>query len=149
MRLLSKAASLNELAETVQTELNCAAVLITEITDDEQIILANVGLRLPERYERSTPLNYSICQHTVAMNFPLVIDDTVYHPLLKGNLAFPELGIAAYLGSPINVAERGAIGAICALELRRRRWSVEDIELISHAASIAETFITPEISAPN
>jgi len=79
------------------------------------------------------------------MDFPLVIDDTVYHPLLKGNLAFSELGIAAYLGAPVHVHEGTAIGAICALEFRQRRWTSHDIDYISYAAVVADRLLVKSV----
>ena len=93
---------------------------------------------LPEELVQETPLSHSICQHSVAIEFQLVIDDTNGHPLLKDNLAVSELGIGAYLGAPIHVHKGTVIGAICALEFQPRNWSVQDIEFITLAAGIAD-----------
>lgn len=138
---LASAASLKQLTEIVRTQLNCAGVLASQITHDQQIVLANTGMNLPARLRASMPLTHSICQHTVAMNFPLVIDDTIEHPLLKGSLAFQELGVVAYLGAPVHMRQGKAVGSICALELRHRRWSAQDVELIMLAANVADRLI--------
>lgn len=145
MNELDGAQSLGELTKQVCAQLNCAGTLITQVTKTRQVILANSGLALPAQFESSTPLSHSICRHAVAMDFPLVIDDTVYHPLLKGNLAFPDLGIAAYLGAPVHVHEGKALGALCAVELRRRRWSSQDIEIVTQAAKVADRLLVRSV----
>ncbi len=138
---IASAQSLEQLTEAVFKQLNCAGVLATQITQDQQLVLANTGLTLPAKFQTSMPLTHSICQHTVAMDFPLVIDDTIQHPLLAGNLAFEELGVAAYLGAPIRVHQGKALGAICALEMRYRRWVDRDIEIIMNAAKVADRLV--------
>ena len=138
MNELDHAQSLGELATLICQQLNCAGTLITQVTQSQQIILANSGLGLPAHFETSQPLSHSICQHTVAMDFPLVIDSTIVHPLLRENKAFLDLGIAAYLGAPVHVHQGLATGAICALELRQRRWTEQDVELIMLAATAAD-----------
>jgi GAF domain-containing protein len=142
---LDQAQSLGELTKLVCAQLRCAGALVTQVTETQQEILANSGLDLPAQFGSSTPLSHSICQHTAAIDFPLVIDDTVYHPLLRGNLAFQDLGIAAYLGAPVYVHEGKAIGAICALEFRQRRWSSEDIEFIIRSAVVADRLIVRSV----
>ena len=130
-----------DLTQLVQVALRASGVLITHITPNSQIILANSGLQLPAEFARSMPLDYSICQHTVAMDFPLVIDQTSRHSWLTSNKAIPEFGIGAYLGAPIHVQEHKAMGAICALEFHERRWSSEDIRIIMAAARAADRLI--------
>ncbi|QCO58094.1 GAF domain-containing protein (plasmid) [Pseudorhodobacter turbinis] len=75
---------------------------------------------------------------TIAMDFPLIIDDTITHPLLRDSLAFQDLGIVAYLGVPVHAHEGKTTGVFCAVELKQRRWSARDIEIITQAAQHAE-----------
>lgn len=138
---LAAAQSLEQLTAIVRDGLNCNGVLATQITHDQQIVLANTGINLPVQFQISMPLTHSICQHSVAMDFPLVIDNTIVHPLLKGNLAFAELGVVAYLGAPVRQRDGKAVGAICALERCQRRWSDKDVELIMLAAHAADRLI--------
>lgn len=141
MQHLEFAENFRELTTTVRECLECAGVLVTQITESEQIVLANAGMNLPANFVAAMPLSHSICQHSVAMDFPLIIDDTEFHPLLKGNLAFSELGIGAYLGAPVHVHQDRALGAICALELKARRWTDENVEFIMRAAVVADKLI--------
>jgi GAF domain-containing protein len=71
------------------------------------------------------------------MDYPLVIEDALTHPLVLGNKAVEQLGVLAYLGAPIYQSGLVPIGAVCAIETRRRRWSDEDIEAIKLAAGKA------------
>ncbi|QCO55444.1 GAF domain-containing protein [Pseudorhodobacter turbinis] len=133
--------SLDELVTFVCAQLGCAGILVTHTTAAGQEILANSGLTVPARFNGSIPLSHSICHHTVAMDFPLIIDNTITHPLLRDNLAFQDLGIVAYLGVPVHGHEGKAIGVFCAVELKQRRWSARDIEIITQAAQHAERLL--------
>ena len=67
---LEKAEDLGALTKSVRECLDCAGVLVTQITDSQQIVLANAGMNLPANFEAAMPLSHSICKHSVAMNFP-------------------------------------------------------------------------------
>lgn len=135
------ATTLDELVTLVRTGLGAACVMITRVTDDKQTVLAHAGRSLPEWFGRSASLDYSICQHSVAMNFPLVIDDAISHPLLRGNRAVTELNVAAYIGVPIHAQPGKAMGALCAVEFHQRRWTEEDVTLITEAARKADSLM--------
>lgn len=84
------------------------------------------------------PLSHSICQHTKAMDFPLVIDDVISHPLTTNSAVFSDLGVAAYLGAPVHVETGDAVGALCAVDVHNRRWDPSENELVANAASVAD-----------
>ena len=138
MGALINASSLSELTRQVRAQLNCAGAMITRIDPTQQHILSVSGLARPEHFGSPVPLSHSICQHTAAMDFPLVIDDTVLHPLMHNNLAFQEYGITAYLGAPVHDEDGNAVGAICGFEYRQRRWSFQDLDFISYAGTVAD-----------
>ncbi len=133
--------TLDDLVALVRNHLDAAIVLITRITKDRQYMLAHAGRALPQEFAGETTLDYSICQHSVAMNFPLVIDDALSHPLMHGNLAVSELGIAAYIGAPVHVQSGKAMGTICALEFHQRRWTEEEVRFITDAARRADSLL--------
>ena len=137
---IEQVSSLNELAASVRAKLNSVAVMISLVGDRGQQVIAIDGMTLPDQFQDGVPLDYSICQHTMAMNFPLAIDDAVSHPLLRDNKAFPELGITSYVGAPIH-DENKPVGAICAIELKQRRWMTEEVDLMVMAAGIADGLI--------
>ena len=135
------AKSLSNVADLLCDGLNTSTVLVTRTTSNQQLVLAKAGVELPDKYSTCMPLSHSICQHTAAMDYLLVIDDVFVHPLLKNSIVISELLIAAYIGAPIHVQEGKAIGAICALERHQRRWSSSDIELITKAARTVDRLL--------
>ena len=137
---IENSSSLNELVANVRAELHSAAVMVTIVGEHDQHVLANDGMSLPPEFQDSMPLDHSICQHRMAMDFPLAIDDAVSHPLLRNNKAFPALGVTSYVGAPIHDREK-SIGAVCAVELKLRRWSAEEIELMAMAAGVADRLL--------
>ena len=91
---------------------------------------------------REAPLSRSICQHVVITRNTVVIDNAADHRLSCDSLGVQDMGVGAYLGSPI-YAEDQAIGALCAINLQKRRWSVEDIKTLDDLAQLT----TREIAA--
>jgi GAF domain-containing protein len=135
---LSVAVSIDEVAEKLHLELQ-TAILITKVTQSRQYVLAVGGFNLPEIYRVSMPLDLSICQHTVAMDFPLVINNTITHPLLRDNRAFAELNIVSYLGAPVHANESDvSTGTICAVDQKERHWSEDDVAIIVLAAKACD-----------
>lgn len=141
MTTTDSATTLDELVVLVQSHLKAATVMVTRVTDDRQYVLAHAGRPLPETLLNSAALSYSICQHSVAMDFPLVIDDAFSHPLMRGNLAVSELSIGAYIGAPVHVERGKALGAICGIEYHQRRWTEDDVRLITDAARHADSLM--------
>lgn len=135
------AETLEELTALVRSHLDAACVLVTRVTEDRQLVLAHAGRPLPGWFTGSTTLDYSICQHSVAMDFPLVIDDTFSHPLVRDSRAVTKLAIAAYIGAPVHGPSGRATGTLCAVEFHQRRWTEEDIDYMIAAARIADRII--------
>lgn len=135
------AETLGDLVALVQRHLEAAFTLVTRISEDRQHVLAHAGRPLPDWFKTSASLDYSICQHSVAMDFPLVIDDALSHPLMRGNRAVTELNIAAYLGAPVHAASGPAMGTICAVEFHQRRWTEDDVRFIADAARAADRLL--------
>ena len=132
---------MGEVAKQMCMQIGCAGAMVTRKQDKHYDILASAGFELPAPFNVELPFEYSICQHTVAMDYPLLIEDTVFHPLLHDCKAFEEFGITAYLGAPVRGADGKAIGAVSAIEFRRRRWTPQDIAFIAHAAQQAEGLV--------
>jgi GAF domain-containing protein len=131
------AATLDELTEMVRCALSARGVMVNQITADSHHVLSNSGFPVPDDLPSLLSLDYSICQHTVAMNFPLAIDNATDHPLLKDCRAVSELCVGAYLGAPVHWKDGQAAGTLCALEVKPRRWTTEDIQLVVNAAQVA------------
>src|ERR1700732_561219 len=81
--------------------LHAPVALLSLVDGDRSFFKSSVGL--PELWAArgQMPLSEPVCQHVVAANAPLVINDAHAHPLVSDNQAVAELRIVAYLGIPL------------------------------------------------
>lgn len=120
--------------------LNTPTALVSLVDEDRQFFKACIGVAQPWADARETPLSYSFCQYVVADREPLVVEDAREHPVLRSNIAVPELGVIAYLGVPLYSPGGQALGSLCVIDSKPRKWSEEDVEtLTSLAASVMST----------
>lgn len=110
-------------------------VSIVEPEKDRQFFTSACGLGEPWASMRQTPLSHSFCQHVVARNEVLSVEDARLDPLVQDNLAIPDLGVIAYLGIPVHGPDDVAIGALCAIDETPRSWSEDDIAILSDLAA--------------
>ena len=133
---LSEIATPNGIADHVQKTLQISMVLVTQPLEQIERVLASAGQPLPEEFRQSFPIEYSICRYISDMDFALIVDDVFSHPLLHNHPAVSELGVAAYLGVPVERAGGGDHNfVLCALNNHQHRWTPEDIDLMQRAAT--------------
>jgi diguanylate cyclase (GGDEF)-like protein len=106
--------------------------LVSLVTADRQFFKSQTGLPAGVT---ETPLSHSFCQHAVATQQPLIIDDAREHPLVKDNLAVRDLGAIAYAGMPLVLADGNAVGAFCAIDMQPRQWTGQDIRILKDLAA--------------
>lgn len=131
--------------------------LVSLVDGQRQFFKSCIGLPEPWVSSRQTPLSYSFCKHVVTSGKPLPIENGRQNALVKDNLAVKELGIVAYLGSPLTTPEGYTLGTVCALDIRPRTWSPEDVLLMADLAAIVmseiklrelTTRMAPAVSLP-
>jgi len=122
--------------------LGTPVVLVAFVDEQREVFKSAVGLCEPWATQREAPLSHSFCQHVVAADAPLVIEDARKHPLVHDNPAIREMGVIAYLGVPIHAPDRPAIGALCAIDDKPRNWTEKDIDLMRDLAAFVATEIT-------
>ncbi|WP_368187587.1 GAF domain-containing protein [Aestuariibius sp. HNIBRBA575] len=115
--------------------------MISYLDDSLHHICSSAGLDLPLESGNTLTFDYSICRHVQMMNFPLVVEDALTHPLLVDNKSINELGVLAYIGVPIRDAAGRAVGCVSAVQKRSRRWCDADLELLTQAAKEIEKLI--------
>ncbi|WP_422073177.1 ATP-binding protein [Tranquillimonas rosea] len=120
--------------------LNAPVSLLTVIDDagDRQLLKSAIGVPEDLRRSRTTPLSYSFCKHVRDRDEPLVVMDVRAHPLLRENPAIETFGVVTYAGIPFHGEAGQSIGALCCMDFVPRDWTVEEVELLSHLASIAD-----------
>jgi signal transduction histidine kinase len=114
--------------------LRAPVALVSLVDRDRQFFKSCVGLPEPWATHRQTPMSHSFCQHAVVTARPLIIDDARSHPLVKENLAIPDLDVIAYAGIPLITAEGAALGSFCVIDHVPRHWTEEEIAILKDLA---------------
>ena len=114
-----------------------APVALVSLVDDErQCFVGMCGVKQPWADARQTPLSHSFCQHVVANQAPLVIDDARGDAILCTNLAIADLDVVAYAGFPILSPGGHVLGSLCAIDDQPRVWTAEELESLSEIAEL-------------
>jgi DNA-binding CsgD family transcriptional regulator len=121
--------------------LGTEVALLSLIDADRQFFKSSCGLPEPWASARQTPLSHSFCQHVVASENYLVIEDARTEPLVANNPAVFELGVIAYLGVPVLAPNGMILGSFCAIAPKPRAWSKDDIALMQDLSGIVESEI--------
>jgi two-component system, LuxR family, sensor kinase FixL len=108
--------------------------LVSIVDDERQFFKSIVGLAEPWASMRQTPLTHSFCQHVVVSGEPLIVENAPEHPLVKDNLAIPDLSVISYLGMPLTTKQGITLGSFCVIDTEARQWSDDDIETVRELA---------------
>lgn len=104
--------------------------LISLVDANREVFKSFVGLPEPWATMRETPLTHSFCQHVVATQSPLVIEDARQHPLVHDNLAITDLNVIAYIGIPLITSQGIPLGSFCVIDHVPRAWTQEELEIL-------------------
>ena len=122
------------LARVAARALDAPVALVTLVDRDRQFFKACIGLEEHWASRRETQLSHSFCQHTVAARTPLVVDDAREDPVLRGNPAIRDLKVIAYAGIPLIAGDGQALGTLCVIDHKPRRWRPEETSLLEEIA---------------
>ncbi len=112
--------------------------LVSLVDDDRQFFKSAHGLPEPWASRRETPLSHSFCQHVVAARTPLVVEDAREHPVVRDNLAIPDIGVVAYAGVPLKTADGHVLGSLCAIDRQPRAWTDEEVAILADLAGLTK-----------
>ncbi|MDP9003774.1 MAG: GAF domain-containing sensor histidine kinase [Verrucomicrobiota bacterium] len=79
----------------------------------------------------------TFCHHAIVSSAPLIINDTMEHPVFREIPTVQSLGVRAYAGIPLITNEGHAIGSFCAIDFAPRAWSPLDVEILTELAASA------------
>ncbi|GAC1651548.1 MAG: ATP-binding protein [Herpetosiphon sp.] len=123
------------------TMLRAPIALVSLVDGDRQFFKSCVGLPEPYSSHRQTPLSHSFCQYTVDRAQPLVVTDARLDPLLKDNLAIPDLNVIAYAGMPLITSRGYVLGSLCVIDSRPRVWTASEQAILADLAAAVVTEI--------
>lgn len=117
--------------------LRVPIALVNLIAEDRQFFKSAVGMG----ELRALPIGTGVCAYAVASGKPLVLEDARQDPRFSSNPIVTEYGLVSYVGIPLITAEGHALGTFCVVDTAPRRWSDDDIALMSDLASAVMTEI--------
>ncbi len=132
--------SITELASFL-LNVPVSLVSIIDSKNDRQVFKSQMGLNEPWSSKGETPLSHSFCQHVASRDAMLCVENSRTHDLVKDSLAIPELGVVAYLGTPVRNEFGHAIGAFCVISGEEKNWTDRDKEIVSRLASCVTELI--------
>ena len=127
--------------------LGAPVSLISLVDNDRQFFKSSVGLSEPWASARETPLSHSFCQHVVASDAPLIVEDARTHPLVADNDAIEDLGVVAYAGIPLRTRDGLTLGSLCVIDDQPRHWTPEELAVLNDLAGAAMTGIDLQAAA--
>lgn len=86
----------------------------------------------------------AICTHALAYTTPLIVSDTVDHPVFAQlDCVRGDPGIRSYIGMPLIVNGNLAIGAVCLIDTQPRPLIQREIPLLMDMAELIVTMLDP------
>ncbi|MBA2514224.1 MAG: diguanylate cyclase, partial [Solirubrobacterales bacterium] len=126
--------------------INAPVAVVSLVDDHRQYFAAMQGMTGWAADARGTPLSHSFCQHVVSDGV-LDVPDALEHPVLRHNLAVPELGVRAYLGIPLVTQSGKRMGALCTIDGEARTWTAEERAVLEDLAAAASTDLQLRLAA--
>ncbi len=78
----------------------------------------------------------TFCHFTIQATEPLVIPDTASHPVYQHVPTVRSLGVAAYVGIPIEINGE-VVGAFCAIDVKPHPWTEDEVSVLTELAAVA------------
>jgi GAF domain-containing protein len=117
--------------------LDVPVALVNLVDADRQWTKSQHGLPDEVAEIDQVPLHMSLCQHVVASGGTLSVGDAAEEPHLRDHPIVTGLGVRAYAGSPVRSPDGYVVGALCAVDLVPRRWTVDQLDLLDELAALA------------
>ncbi len=121
--------------------LNTPVSLITLVDKNRQFIKSQVGWPESLASLREIPLSHSFCQHVVATQQPLIVENALIHPLVYDNMGITDLKVMAYVGIPLMNPDGQALGALCIIDSQPRCWTEQEVSILTDLAALVMTEI--------
>lgn len=122
------------ITRSVAALLDVPIALVSLVDEHRQWFLSRFGLDATE-----TPRDISFCGHAIAARETLRVVDAWTDPRFAGNpLVTGEPQIRAYLGVPLMSADGHALGTLCVLDHRARKFTAEEEQILERYAKAVQ-----------
>ncbi|MFN3165456.1 MAG: response regulator [Phycisphaeraceae bacterium] len=116
-------ACFDDLTELASRLCQTPIALVSLVDHDRQWFKSRTGLDATQ-----TPRDQAFCAYTILGGGPLVIEDATTDPRTSDNpLVTGEPGIRAYAGVPLRLTEGEAVGTLCVVDTKPRRFDARQI----------------------
>ncbi|WP_437521686.1 response regulator [Sorangium sp. So ce726] len=115
--------------DRVARHFSVPVALVSVVTQDRQFWTASCGL--PEDLGSGTSRQDSFCTHAVSGRTALVVQDTLENPFFRDNVLVKTRGLRFYAGVPLMARHGEAVGTLCLLDFKPRRFTYFDLELLT------------------
>ena len=128
---------LDRLVALTSEAIGTPSAAVSVVSDDRQVLagLTNAAAGV----DRNAPLEDSICKYAVASGEPLIVDDTSKHPMLANHPKVVDGTVRSYAGILLADSEGNAIGTLCAWDVRPRRWTSGQVQILKDLAEVARS----------
>lgn len=128
---------LDRLTQRVAAAFEVPICLISLVDADRQFWKAATGLPQPLAKARGAPRDESVCGHVVGSNEAIVVEDVRKDARFAASPLLREHGLRFYAGAPLRRAGGHAIGTLCILDTKPRRFSTRERALLQLLAEEA------------
>jgi CheY-like chemotaxis protein len=122
--------ALREFTARVARIFEVPICLVSAITKEQQYWTSSCGLAGELASSPGWPRRESFCTHAVEGRAALVVQDAAENPFFADNIFITRHGIRFYAGVPLITRRGDALGTLCVLDHRPRRFSYFDLELL-------------------
>ncbi|MEO7412252.1 MAG: AI-2E family transporter, partial [Opitutaceae bacterium] len=139
----------DQMTKKLARTFNVPIALLTLIDRDRQHFKSAFGL--PEELSEicDIPRGDAVCNHVVADNSPLVVEDLSRDRRFAGNALFKKHHLRFYAGIPLHAPDGQPVGALCILDTKPRKFSEADQRLFDIlGGEISESLAPPEPNPP-
>lgn len=126
--------AIDEITDLVTRELGGVGARASVVTPSDARYLGATNPVPGVDSENVTDHEHSYCRYVVADAQPLVVEDTVTHPMTAGSAPIEDMDARSYAGVPIVTPEGHVLGALCVLDSKPHAWSDRDLDLLRHLA---------------
>ena len=116
--------------------LRVPAAFISLVDADRDFYMSASGFGEPLASARQLT-GRTFCHYAIGSDRPLVIDDAREDPVYRAVPTVESLGVAAYMGVPLPGPEGHVLGSFCAIDHAPRRWTADEVEVLSELAASA------------
>lgn len=130
----------DRIADLAAKLLQVPLTIISLVGDEKQFFVAAHGLPPAYQKSREVPISDSICRYTLNRQ-SIIADDASQDELLKHHPTIGPWGIGAFIAIPMQLENGHVLGAFCAVDVKPRAWSDQDILLLNELTASVMTEI--------